>query len=89
MKSLDTMTIDLEDNEDVYNMFSGSNTGDTLDIVVQATVNEINENQISVSIDGVESVKNLSEDEAGEEVEVDDDLEIDLDGKEEEEEDIE
>jgi len=83
------MTIDLEDNEDVYNMFSGSNTGDTLDIVVQATVNEINENQISVSIDGVESVKNLSEDEAGEEVEVDDDLEIDLDGKEEEEEDIE
>jgi hypothetical protein len=71
-KSLDTMTLDFEDNEDVYNMFAGSTTGDTLDITVQATVNEISENQISVSIDGVETVNNLSEDEVGEEIEVED-----------------
>lgn len=87
-KSLDTMTLDFEDNEDVYNMFAGSTTGDTLDITVQATVNEISENQISVSIDGVESVNNLSEDEVGEEIEMEDEDEYEYEEEEEEEEGV-
>lgn len=82
-KSLDTMTLDLEDNDDVANMFAGAVTGDTLEIKAQASIIEVNENQISLSVDGVESVSNLSEEDLGEEVEVEYEAEAETEEEEE------
>lgn len=68
MKPLDQVTIDFEDNEDVYSMFDGLAEGTTVSMTIQATIGEINEDHVMASIDGVETV---TPDNEGEEEEVD------------------
>ena len=82
-KTLDTLTLDLEDNEDVADMFAGATAGDTLAVTMQGTVNEVTDTTISISVDGVDSV-DVDEDDLGEE----EDMEVEEEEEEEEEEDI-
>tara|TARA_Y100000593_G_scaffold80813_1_gene150957 strand:- start:1012 stop:1263 length:252 start_codon:yes stop_codon:yes gene_type:complete len=56
MKPLDQVTIDFEDNEDVYSMFDGLTEGQTVSMTIQATIGEINEDHVMASINGVEAV---------------------------------
>ena len=77
MKPLDTVNIDFEDNEDVANMFADATAGGTLSLTLQVTVNEINEDHVSASIDGVENVSGADEGEE-EEVEIEEEAEADM-----------
>lgn len=66
--SPNTIHIDLEDNEEVANMFSGCKPGQGVTITAEFTINELSDDRVTASIDGIE---NVSKDEGYDEEEPD------------------
>jgi hypothetical protein len=56
MKNLDTINIDIEDNEEVADLFEGCKAGHVVKITLEATITERTEDRVNASIDGIESV---------------------------------
>jgi hypothetical protein len=71
MKNLDSVHIDIEDNEDVADMFAGCKAGHTVKLSIEATITEHTEDRVSASIDGIESVEKVGEYEDEDEDELD------------------
>jgi len=67
MRNLDSIHIDIEDNEEVADLFSGCKAGHTVRLTVEATITEYTEDRVSASIDGIESVDKTGGDEDEEE----------------------
>ena len=74
--SPDTVHLDLEDNEEVSEMFAGCTPGQSVTLTLEVTINEHSDDRLSASIDGVESVNKgedyEEEDDSGEVEEVED-----------------
>jgi hypothetical protein len=60
MKNLNTIHIDIEDNEEVSDLFQGCKAGDVVRITAEVTITEHTEDRVSGAIDGVESLKKIS-----------------------------
>ena len=72
MKELDIVNIDIEDNEEVAEMFEGCKAGHVVSITLEATITERTEDRVAASIDGLEKVDKIGgydddEEEDGEE----------------------
>ena len=78
MQNLDSVHIDIEDNEEVAELFEGCKAGHVVKLTLEATITEYTEDRVSASIDGIEQVDKLSGD--------DDDDDDDEDTEEEDEE---
>ena len=56
MKNLDSVAIDIEDNEEVAELFEGCKAGHVVTITMEATITERTEDRVAASIDGIENV---------------------------------
>ena len=84
MQNLDSVHIDIEDNEDVAELFEGCKAGHVVRITMEATIAERTEDRVAASIDGIEQVDKIGgydEDEEDEDME---DVEEDEEGADEE-----
>jgi len=61
MKNLDTIHLDIEDNEEVSDLFSGCKAGHTVKISLEATITEHTEDRIAASVDGIEEVEKVGD----------------------------
>ena len=59
MKNLDSIHIDIEDNEEVAELFSGCKAGHEIKLTLEATITEHTEDRVSASIDGIEEVDKI------------------------------
>ena len=79
MHNLDSVHIDIEDNEEVADLFAGCKAGHVVRITLEATITERTEDRVGASIDGIEDVDKIGgyddEDEEPEDEEVEDDEE--------------
>ncbi len=75
MRNLDSIHIDIEDNEEVADLFAGCKAGHEIRVTLQATVTEYTEDRVSASIDGIESVDKTGGDEDEDEDEDEEDTE--------------
>ena len=76
MHNLDSVHIDIEDNEEVADLFAGCKAGHVVRITLEATITERTEDRVGASIDGIEDVDKIGgyddEDEEPEDEEVED-----------------
>lgn len=79
MHNLDSVHIDIEDNEEVADLFAGCKAGHVVRITLEATITERTEDRVGASIDGIEDVDKIGgyddEDEEPEDEEVEGDEE--------------
>lgn len=59
MQNLDSVHVDIEDNEEVGDLFAGCKAGHVVRITLEATISEKTEDRVSASIDGIEAVDKL------------------------------
>lgn len=76
--SPNTIHIDLEDNEEVADMFSGCKAGQSVTITAEFTISEHSDDRVTASIDAIETVSKdggYDEEEPDEDNEDEDDVE--------------
>ena len=59
MQNLDSVHIDIEDNEDVAELFEGCKAGHVVRITMEATITERTEDRVAASVDGIEQVDKI------------------------------
>ena len=59
MQNLDSVHIDIEDNEDVAELFEGCKAGHVVRITMEATITERTEDRVTASVDGIEQVDKI------------------------------
>jgi len=59
MHNLDSVHIDIEDNEEVADLFAGCKAGHVVRITLEATITERTDDRVGASIDGIENVDKI------------------------------
>lgn len=84
MHNLDSVHIDIEDNEEVADLFAGCKAGHVVRITLEATITERTEDRVGASIDGIEDVDKIGGYDDEEEEPEDEEVEDDEEGADEE-----
>ena len=84
MHNLDSVHIDIEDNEEVADLFAGCKAGHVVRITLEATITERTEDRVGARIDGIEDVDKIGGYDDEEEEPEDEEVEDDEEGADEE-----